>query len=97
MKIISEFLLKKSLLLAVCNLIIAVLFKINNNGDAELSVIAGAVILLVFTITALYEIYTCLFINRTQKITLTAGFILLPGAMPFIYLFLLRKNIVAIK
>ncbi len=97
MKIKRDTILKSSLLLAICNMIIALIFKMKGIGNAELFVIIGAVILSVFIITAQYEIYVSVFINRTQKIILTAGFVILPGIMPFIYLLSVRKNIVVVK
>ncbi len=97
MKTTTGFILKASLVLALCNIIIGLIMKINNIAHPELLIITGAVISSVFITTALFEIYTSMFINQTQKIVLTVGFFCLYGIMPFIYLFSLRKNIVSLK
>lgn len=97
MKTNTATILKVSLVLIVCNLILALTLKINNSAYVELLLITGAVISSVFITTALYEIYTSRFITNPQKFMFTLGFICLYGIMPFIYLFALRKNVVCIK
>ncbi len=97
MKTTTGIILKTSLVLAVFNLIIGLVLKINNSVHLELLILTGAVISSVFITTALFEIYTSRYINQTQKMMLTAGFFCLYGIMPFIYLCSLRKNIVSLK
>lgn len=93
MKTTTGKIINISLAIAGGNFIIAGVSGMNNNMHLELLLITGALVLLVFTGTALYEIYKSLFITRKQKIILSLGFFCLPSIMNLLYFFMLRKKI----
>lgn len=67
MKTTTGKILNISLAVAGCNFIIAAVSGMNATRHAELLLITGAFLLLVYTGTALYEIYRSLFITRKQN------------------------------
>lgn len=71
------------------------MLKIMHWANAEIWLIVGVLVWLVFIITALYEVQHSTTISRTEKLMWTVVFILMAGVAAIIYLLIGRRKVVS--
>lgn len=90
----TGILLKTSFAASLFITIIEAYFKSTNAQGSDTLLMIGIIAILIFIVTALYEVNTSKRIDHTEKVMWTVGFLLMSGIAGFVYL-LKRRRIVA--
>ena len=89
--------LRGSFILASVSILVGAWFKILHYANAGILLTVGVLSIILFTVLALYEIYSSTKVNATEKIFWTIGFIFMNWIVGLVYLVAGRKRVVYLQ
>ena len=85
---------KASFWLSIANTLLGAYLKITHHSNAELFLITGIVLTMLFIVSAIIEVRSSTRIGFNEKTMWTIAFLFLSGIAGLVYMFLGRKRIV---
>ena len=92
-----ELLLKTTLAVSFLSIMLGLIFKIMHYQYSWTIIMVGLLAAILYTIIALFEIWSSKQILTAEKLMWTSGFIVMSGLTGLLYLFIARKRILRVS